>query len=238
MGYPIEMIDKETSLFSLIGENAIESKKDDLFNYFFKERDINAKMMPLNIRMDDIGFFIFGFKDSQIKAAYFQEEYWTKLHDILDDMSKEAEICGIVDTIDVKNGKNIAYLSQGKATASLLQTEGKKVAIYGNSPSIKSILHHTKAKEIVLYDEVVENCMQLMALIPEGIKVDIERVQSDTIMINNCDIFINSTNNKNFTYHDSIRVVELTYHDSKYLNFTDIEKEIAKLKTKEWIENG
>ena len=102
MGYPIEMIDKETSLYSLIGENAIESKKDTLFNDCFKASDVNAKMMPLNIRMDDIGFFIFGFKDSQIKAGYFQKEYWSRLHELLEDMSEEAKLCGIVDTIDVK----------------------------------------------------------------------------------------------------------------------------------------
>ncbi len=238
MGYPIEMIDKETALFSLIGESAIESKKDSLFNNYFKTDDVNAKMMPLNIRMDDIGFFIFGFKDSQIKAGYFQKEYWTRLHDILDEMSEEAKVCGIVDTIDVIDGKNVAYLSQGKAIESLLKTEGKKVGIYGNTASVKSILHHLKAKEIVLYDEIVENCAGLMQYIPEGISVDIERVQDNTIMIEDCDIFIDSLQDKEFTYHDNIQVLELTYHDTKYLNFNDIEKEIAKIKTKEWMKNG
>lgn len=246
MGYPIEMIDKETALFSLIGESAIESKKDSLFNNYFKADDVNAKMMPLNIRMDDIGFFIFGFKDSQIKAGYFQKEYWLRLHDILDEMSEEAKVCGIVDTIDVVEGKNIAYLSQGRATESLLNTKDKKVGIYGNTASVKSILHHLKAKEIVLYDEIVENCAELMKYIPEGISVDIERVQDSTIMIEDCDIFINALQDKDFTYHDSVQVLELTYtpradlrtHDSKYLNFTDIEEEIAKIKTKEWMKNG
>jgi len=238
MGYPIEMIDKETALYSLIGESAIESKKDALFNDYFKASDVNAKMMPLNIRMDDIGFFIFGFKDSQIKAGYFQQEYWARLYDILDDMNEEAKVCGIVDTIDVIAGKNIAYLSQGRAAESLLNTKGKKVGIYGNTASVKSILHHLKAKEIVLYDEIVENCAELMQYIPDGISVDIERVQDGAIMIEDCDIFIDSLQDKDFTYHDSVQVLELTYHDNKHLNFNDIEKEIAKIKTKEWTENG
>lgn len=238
MGYPIEMIGKETALFSLIGENAIESKKDALFNDFYKDRDVDAKMMPLNIRMDDIGFFIYGFKESQIKAGYFQQEYWLRLHDLLDEMSDEAQVCGIIDTVDVKDGKNVATLTQGRATASLLKSQGKKVGLYGNTPTIKSILHHLKAKEIVLYDETVENCMELMKLIPEGIAVDIVRVQDKTIKIDECDIFIDSGQNNKFTYHDSVKVLELTYHDSKYLNFDDIEKEIANIKTREWIENG
>ncbi len=250
MGYPIEMIGKETVLFSLIGENAIESKKEELFNNYFKASDVDAKMMPLNIRMDDIGFFIYGFKDSQIKAGYFQQEYWTRLYDILDDMSEEAEICGIIDTIDVKNGQNIPYLSQGRAAISLLKPKGKKVGIYGNTLSIKSILYHlvqAQPKEIILYDEIVENCAKLMSLIPEGISVDIQRIQEDTIMIEGCDIFINSQKENTFTYHDSVNtVLELTYtpraglrtQDSQYLNFNDIEKEIAKIKTNEWMKNG
>jgi len=242
MGYPIEMIDKETTLYSLIGENAIESKKDTLFNDCFKASDVNAKMMPLNIRMDDIGFFIFGFKDSQIKAAYFQEEYWPKLYELLDDMSEEAKICGIVDTVDVKDKQNIAYLSQGRATVSLIQPKNKRVGLYGNTANIKSVLYHLvkeEPSEIILYNEIVENCIELMQLIPKGIKVDIQRIAEESIMINSCDIFIDGLQDKKFNYHDSVQtIVELTYHDSQYLNFNDIEKEIANIKTIEWTNNG
>lgn len=242
MGYPIEMIDKETILFSLIGENAIESEKDKVFNDILKEHDINAKMMPLNIRMDDIGFFIYGLKDSQIKAAYFQEEYWRRLHELLEDMSEEAQLCGIVDTIDIVNKKNVAYLSQGRAAVSLLKPTDKRVALYGNTPNIKSILYHlvqAKPKEIILYDEIVENCAELMQLIPSHIPVDIIRVQNDSIMINACDICINAFIDDKCTYHDSIEtILELDYHDSDYLTYHDIEKEIANIKTKEWTNNG
>jgi shikimate 5-dehydrogenase len=241
MGYPIEMIDKETTLFSLIGENAIESKKDKLFNDFFKADDVNAKMMPLNIRMDDIGFFIYGFKDSQIKGGYFQQEYWSRLYDLLDEMSEEAKLCGIIDTIDVRDKTNIAYLSQGKAAVSLLKPKDKKVAICGNSASIKSILYHlVKASpgEIIFYDEVVENCMELMAMVPKEIKVDVERIK-EPIMIKEADIMIDTCLNDTVTYHDNIpTILQLHYNKSKYLTFNDIEKEIAKIKTKEWMNNG
>jgi shikimate 5-dehydrogenase len=241
MGYPIEMIDKETALFSLIGESAIESKKEALFNDIYKARDVNAKMMPLNIRMDDIGFFIYGFKDSQIKAAYFQQEYWTRLHDLLEDMSEEAKLCGIVDTIDVIDKTNVAYLTQGKATTALLNPKGKRVAIYGNNASIKSILYHLvkeNPSEIIFYDERVENCMELMALVPEGIKVDVERVQ-EPIMIKDVDIMIDANMDDTVTYHDNIpTILQLHFNESKHLTFNDIEKEIANIKTKEWINNG
>ncbi len=242
MGYPVEMINKETMLFSLVGENAIESKKEALFNDYFKEADLNAKMMPLNIRMDDIGFFIHGLKDSQIKAAYFQQEYWQKLYTLLEDMSEEAKLCGIVDTIEIRERHNIASLSQGAATISLIKPQDKRVALYGNTPTIKSILFHlTKVapKEIILYDKIVENCIELMKMIPKTIPVDVQRVQQEPIMIKNCDIFIDGLQDKKWHYHDKIQtIVELTYHDSDNLTLNDIEKEIAKMKTEAWMNNG
>ncbi len=240
MGYPIEMIDKETLLFALVGENAIESKRDSLFNDCFKADDTNAKMMPLNIRMDDIGFFIYGFKDSKIKAGYFQEEYWEKLYELLDQMSPEAKLCGIVDTIDVKKGQNIAYLSQGKAAISLLKPKDHIVGIYGQTPSIKSILFHLvqeAPKEIILYAQTVEDTLVLMEMIPSSIKVDVIRI-TEPIMIEKCTIMIDAQLDQKLHYHDSIKVLELGYHDSPYLTLLDVEKEIAKIKTKEWIENG
>ncbi len=241
MGYPVEMIGKETTLFSLIGESAIESKKEALFNAYFKERDVDAKMMPLNIRMDDIGFFIYGFKDSQIKGAYFLQEYWEKLYDLLDEMSEEAKLCGIVDTIDVIDKQNIASLTQGRAMVSLLEPTQKRIGIYGNTPSVKSFLYHlknTNVKEIILYDEVVENCAQLATLLPATTKVDIVRVQENSIMIDSCDVFIDALANGVCHYHDIPTILTLNYHDSDNLNFHDIENEIAKIKTKEWMNNG
>ncbi|RUM63755.1 MAG: hypothetical protein DSZ05_08185 [Sulfurospirillum sp.] len=57
MGYPIDKIGPQTRLFSLIGANAIESGRESLFNNAFQQLDADCKMMPLNIREDDLGFF-------------------------------------------------------------------------------------------------------------------------------------------------------------------------------------
>jgi len=242
MGYPIEMINKDTSLYALIGQNAIESKQEAIFNDFFKLLDVNAKMMPLNIRADDIGFFIHGLRESQIKAAYFQKEYWTTLFELLEDMSEEAKICGICDMITVKNKTNKAGLIQGEAAVALLNAKDKVIAIYGNTPSVKSILYHLvkqNPKEIILYDDVVENCIELMKLIPNNIKVDIERVHDKNIFIKNADIFIDALVNKNFQFNTTVQtILELTYQKSEHLNFNDIEIEIANILTKEWTQHG
>jgi len=239
MGDRVEMIDKETSLFALIGESAIESGKAKLFNDNLNDMQVNAKMMPLNIRMDDIGFFLHNFKDSQIKAGYFQKEFWVTLFNLLDEMSDEAKVCGIIDTIDVSDGKNSAYVMQGRAAVSLLNLKDKTLGLYGDNPSIKSIVYNLNGsgvKEVILYDDVIEKTLDLTALIPD-LNVDIVRVDGDTI--ESCvDIFIDGRGDREID--TSSLLLDLNIEEKVDDNLTCYfdEKEIAKIKTKEWVKDG
>ena len=239
MGDRVEMIDKETLLFSLIGESAIESKKAKLFNDNLNDMGVNAKMMPLNIRMDDIGFFLHNFKDSQIKGAYFQKEFWVTLYNLLDEMSDEAKVCGIIDTIDVRDSKNVAYIMQGRATLSLLNVKDKSVGIYGNSPTIKSIIYNLNksgVKEVVLYDDVIERTLDLSDLMPD-LAVDIVRVEGKQIEVKT-DIFIDDRGDIDVDFRGELLDLGLDQEVSGKLTSYDVQKAIAKIKTKEWVENG
>ncbi len=224
MGYPIGMINKDTLLHSYIGVNAIENDQSEKFNNYLKQANFNAKVMPLNIREDDVGFFIHGFKDSQVKSAYFSKEYWTKLHHLLEEKTEEAQICGMCDTMEVVNKQNIGSISYGKACASMIE-ENKTIVIHGNSPTSKSILYHIVKKSpkmIILADMVVENCLELMRLIPDNIQSDIQRVSIDELK---ADMIVDSTTN-------TVKI------DNKILELNDIIEKIAEIKTKEWIKNG
>lgn len=224
MGYPIGMINKDTLLHSYIGVNAIEEDQSEKFNGYFKEANFNAKVMPLNIREDDIGFFIHGFKDSQVKSAYFSKEYWSKLHHLLEEKTKESQICGMCDTMEVVNKQNIGSISYGKACVSMIQ-EDQTIAIYGNSPTSKSILYNIVRKSpkmIILADMVVENCLEMMKLIPDNIQNDIQRVTVDELK---ADMIVDSTTS----------TVKINH---KILKLDDIIEKIAQIKTKKWIENG
>lgn len=58
MGYLNDkMMDRQTTLYSLIGTDVLSAGLEMEFNEKFKEIDINSKILPLNIREDDIGFF-------------------------------------------------------------------------------------------------------------------------------------------------------------------------------------
>ncbi len=183
MGYPIEMIGADTALFSLIGTDAIEHKQSELFNTYFKEMDVDCKMMPLNIREDDIGFFLNGLKDSQIKAVYFEKEYWERVVALLPCNDEEITFSGICDTIDIKDGAYDMRLSIGEAiVASLGDIEDSTIMIVGSSPEAKSTLFHLikhKVAKIILAHEVIEALLDMLAIIPDEIEHDVIRIEGD-----------------------------------------------------------
>ncbi len=224
MGYPVEIIGKDTDLYAYVGINAIEDTHAETFNKYLMEKDFDAKMMPLNIRQDDIGFFIHGFKDSKIKEGYFSKEYWHTLYELLEDMSDEVKICGMSDTIKVIEKRNIGDLYYGKACAACIE-DNKVIAIYGNSPTAKSFLYNLEQKSpklVILADMIVENCLEMNKIVSDNIATDIQRVEVDKL---EADII-----------YDSIK--ETIKIGNKTLNYEDILEKIAQIKTKEWTENG
>jgi len=152
MGYLNDkMMDRQTTLYSLIGTDVLSAGLEMEFNEKFKEIDINSKILPLNIREDDIGFFLNGFKDSQMKAAYFTKEYWTVLPELLVDMSDEVKACGIADIVSVKNAHNIAEVVYGKAVTSLikkmLDLENSTISFSNHLPTSLSILYNLEREK-------------------------------------------------------------------------------------------
>ena len=224
MGYPVEMIGKDTDLYAYVGVNAIEEAYAEVFNNFLIKADFDAKTMPLNIRTDDIGFFINGFKDAKIKEGYFAKEYWSTLYELLETKDDEVKACGICDTIKVVDKQNLGQLYYGKAAASFVE-KGLTVAIHGNQATAKSFLYHVvknAPKLVILADMVVENCLEMTKLVPENIPSDIQRVEVNNL---EADVIYDSQT-------QTIKIGNIT------LEYKDILEKIAEIKTKEWTNNG
>ena len=229
MGYPVEMIGAKTALFSLIGVDAIEHKQDQIFNQFFKSYDVDCKMMPLNIREDDIGFFLNGLKDSQIKAVYFEKEYWEQIAALLPHENDEINFCAICDTIDIKDNAYVMRHVVGEAIVSLLgNTENQTIMIIGSTPEAKSTLLHLIAKKpakIILAAEVIEDLMGMIQRIPNNIEHDVIRLQ-ETTSLDSYDKIIN--------FSDSTLECDIDFNN----DFDTILNKIAELNTKKWSQHG
>ncbi len=229
MGYRVDQIGAETTLFGVIGIDAIENKKEAYFNQQFQEMDVDCRAMPLNIREDDFGFFLNGLKDSKIKGVYLEEEFWVKTFELLQSDDEEISFCKMVDTIDIVDGEYRLRSVVGEAISNLVgDAKDADVAIVGSSSVARSYLYQlikqTPAK-IIFADKVVENMVELMALVPSELEQDIVRIEkgysfgSDTLVLNFSKIEVDSTIDIN-------------------RDFDKILEEIAKINTKRWSKDG
>ena len=234
MGYPVEMIGKDTRLFGIIGSSAIEHKLEECFNHYFKQIDVDCKAMPLNIREDDIGFFFNGLKDSKITGVYLEEEYQQTTYNLFKPDDDELSFVKACDTVEIIEGEYSFSMTYGRALISLLDktVKSSSLMIIGNTPQAKSFLFHAiqaEPEKILFASPYIEEMLDMMAFVPETIAHDIFRINNDKLNIA-VDIVINFTNNTVLTNSKE------TIHVNN--DFEKIVDKIAKIKTKEWSQNG
>ena len=251
MGYPVDnKIDKETQLYVYIGPNAIEEKRESLFNRYFQEHNINAKLMPLNIREDDLGFFIHNFKNSKIKAAYCAQEYWDKVASLLQSIGVVSSDTSLIDTLHITQNSYAAnFLFPLAVKKSIVQKNpihDKTVAIIGSSPlalSVIETLKLEKPKIFALYDQIIEYLLPLEES-AEPIPCDINRLDTNDIS-RDYDIIINCTEKPvNITSQTVTCFVNLQNRNYAvpnalyHIEYNTIFDTITQIITKEWITNG
>ncbi len=251
MGYPVDnKINKETQLYVYIGPNAIEEKREALFNRYFEQQNINAKLMPLNIREDDLGFFIHNFKNSKIQAAYFAQEYWEKVALLLQSIDVVASDVSLVDTLHINQNKYTAdFLFPIAVKESILQQttlQNRSIAVIGATPlalSVIKILKNETPGLFALYDDTIENLLPLEDA-AKPVPCDINRLDTNAIS-QSYDILINCTTKpiqipiqKNNCYVSIINGYNHAPHNSCFIDYNTIFDTITQIITKEWITNG
>ena len=195
------VIDVSSVLFGFLAENAQRNRFSTVLNKKLKEKSINGMCIPMNIREDDIYFTISNMKDSKLNGAQIGAEYQKMAVELLDECSQEVTDLGFCDIITIKDKKLIGDISVGKAIASLLNDKNcKKIAVYGSGSLARSIMKHIEeshVNEIVLFNDRVESCMEMMqaeAATLKDINMDIERVSENSpIDVTSYDAYINTT---------------------------------------------
>lgn len=195
------VIDMQSSLFGFLAEYAQQNRFSVTINRYFKDNGDNAMCVPMNIRPDDIYFTVAGLKEAKLRGVALGSEYVEGVMEQLNYQSDEVKACGFCDTITVKEGELYGDVASGRAVCNLLKENGiEKLAILGSGKLAKSIVLHLKEsglKELVLLNDRVESCMELIqaetkAL--EGIEVDIDRaVENEEIDLSSFDAFINAS---------------------------------------------
>lgn len=94
----------ETKLFGFIAENAHSNRFSVSVNKLFKANGVNAMVIPMNIRPDDVVFTISQMRSSKLNGALVSSEYQEEAFGLLDDMSSLVQESGYCDFIRIENG--------------------------------------------------------------------------------------------------------------------------------------
>ena len=105
-------INNNSKLYGLIAEHAQTNRIFVLVNKLIKAANVNAMVIPMNIREDDFYFTVSNMKKSHVNGAYIAPEYQESVLDLLDSKDEIVEVYGRCDFI-VRDGETLkGYLVQ------------------------------------------------------------------------------------------------------------------------------
>ncbi|MFY9141540.1 hypothetical protein [Sulfuricurvum sp.] len=105
----------ETKLYGYIAQEAHSSRFSATINKLFKENGVNAMMIPMNIREDDVTFTISQMRSSKLNGAIIASEYQEEAFGLLDRASALANQSGYCDCIFIENQELIGDLIAPRA---------------------------------------------------------------------------------------------------------------------------
>lgn len=104
-----------TKLYGYIAENAHSSRFSVTLNKLYKENGIDAMMIPMNIRPDDVAFTISQMRSSKLSGAVIGSEYQEEALGLVDEASDIAHENGYCDCIMIREGRLIGDLIMNRA---------------------------------------------------------------------------------------------------------------------------
>ncbi len=104
-----------TKLYGYIAENAHSSRFSVTLNKLYKENGIDAMMIPMNIRPDDVAFTISQMRHSKLSGAVIASEYQEEALGLVDEASDMARENGYCDCIMICEGRLIGDLIMNRA---------------------------------------------------------------------------------------------------------------------------
>jgi len=98
-------ITTQTLLYGFIAENAHSNRFSVMVNRLFKDNGINAMVIPMNIRPDDVTFTLSQMGNSKLNGALIATEYQEEALSLVDHASRLAHESGYCDFIRIVEGK-------------------------------------------------------------------------------------------------------------------------------------
>ncbi len=99
-------IKKETKLFGLIAEHASPNRLFVMLNKEIKANNVDAMMIPMNIREDDFYFTLSNMKKSHVNGAYIAPEYQANAVELLDEADEFVQVYNKCDFV-LRDGEKL-----------------------------------------------------------------------------------------------------------------------------------
>ena len=213
---PDNKISTQTTLFGYIGEHAGVSRFSAVLNKLFKEGGVDAMMIPMNIREDDLYFTVSNMKKSHVNGAVISSEYVSDIPDIMDDMSSIARRSGMCDIV-YKEGESLRgdIFSIRVLTEHLKDLYASKIAIIGTNHYAKAFSFLACGFNVSYFNDDLEELMAFTQEV-ELANADINRIARDmSVDFSDYDVVLDFSEIDNFSMIEKLGKTNLDMKNTK-----------------------
>lgn len=130
-------ITDQTQLYGYIAENAHSSRFSVTLNKLYKANGINAMIIPMNIRADDVTFTLSQMRSSKLHGAVIASEYQEEAFGLADALSDAAKEGGYCDVLFIQEGRLMGDLITPAALEKYADRED-----FPDEIALRSICHY------------------------------------------------------------------------------------------------
>ena len=196
----MRVIDSKTKLFCVIGDPIEHSLSPIMHNSVFENLNLNYVYLAFRVKKDELKHVVKAFKYLTL-GFNVTIPHKVSIIDYLDEISREAELIGAVNTVKVREGKLVGYNTDGIGAVRALEektcVDGKNVVVAGAGGASRAIVFQLALKncEITIANRTFEKARSLANEVYEKLGKKIKAVELSKLkeVIKNADIFINTT---------------------------------------------
>lgn len=196
------IINGKTKTVALIGDPVEHSFSPFIHNYGFKSHSLNIIYINHSVKKEFLKEAIDGIKALGYIGANITYPHKIEVIRYLDELSKEAELIGAVNTIKNEDGKLIGYNTDGSGfiyglIQDGIEIENKTICILGAGGAARSIVISLCLKsncKIIICNRNVQKAEEIINTINSNFtdKV-IEAINPDALNLEGIDILVNCT---------------------------------------------
>jgi shikimate dehydrogenase len=196
------MITGKTKIVGLFGYPVEHTLSPFMHNAAFESTGLDYCYLPFSVRPEDLNISVGAIKALNIRGVNITIPHKETIIPYLDELDREAELIGAVNTVLNKDGRLIGYNTDGKGFVRSLREEGgidpegKKIMIIGAGGAARAIAFTLALEGVgkIFINDIIENkAKELSSAISNKISAEAIYIKDPKEGIGEVDILINAT---------------------------------------------